>query len=430
MLQAGIFKLDVTPETGFPIAYGINEETDSKIYIRGLVIDDSKERIVLLSCDFIYIWGSAYNYMKRNIARAAGISASNVFLHSIHQHDSVNIAPDLNPAYKKYIGMEITPLDYYKRINDDLAEAVAEAVENMIPVNKVATAERRIGGLASNRRLLDDNGKVYTTRWSMCHDPELQSQPVGLIDPSLRSIAFFGENGKALAVMHFYASHPMTAYNRNKCGSDVPGVALDYVAEHYDPKTMQLYFTGCGGNITFGKYSLENKEASLKLLGERLGKELLKNCQSLETRKVGDISLKSTIFELPLKPELNEKDLTAKLAKAENPREAVLLSTRLEMVRNWDKWKMLNISKLSIGEDVHILSFPSETVVEYQLYAQSLVPEKFLACAAYACSSYGYIPTAKMYEEGGYEPEYGAVTTVEAEERMNRAIKNSLQELL
>ncbi len=430
MLKAAIFKLDVTPETGFPIAYGINEEVDSKIYIRGIVIDDSKKRIILLSCDFIYIWGNAYNYMKQNIAQAAGIETANVFLHSVHQHDSVNIAPDLNPAYKRYLDMEITPLEYYKRINDNLTEAITEAIENMIPVNNIATAERRISGLASNRRMLDGNGRVYATRWSMCSDPELQSKPVGLIDPKLRSIAFLGDDGKALAVMHFYASHPMTAYNRNQCGADVPGAALDYVARHYGAETLQIYFTGCGGNITFGKYSLKNKETSLKVLGERLGKEMLKNCQSLETRKIGDISIKSAIFELPLKPELNEKKLTEKLDQAKNPRESVLLATRLEMVRNWDKWKMLNVSRLSIGEDVHILSLPSEAVVEYQLYAQSLIPEKFLACAAYACSSYGYIPTAKMYEEGGYEPEYGAVTTAEAEEKINKAIKNSLEELL
>lgn len=428
-MKTGIFEVDVTPEIGGPIAYGINEKVDSPIFIRGVVIDDSKKRIVLASCDFLYIWGGAYEQMKKVIAKAAETIPVNVFLHSVHQHDSVRIALELNDAYKKFKGLEITPLSYYKRINADLSAAVAKTVKKMKAVKNIASAERRISGLASNRRLLDKNGKVYAMRWSLCHDPKLQSEPTGLIDPVLRSIGLIGKDNKPLVVMHFYASHPMTAYGRNMCSGDVPGAALDYSRKHYGEDVPQIYFNGCGGNITFGKYSLENKEKSLRLLGERLGKELLENCRGLEQKNIGEISLKNSTFELPLKPELNEKALLKKINENQNVNEKVLLSMRLEMVRHWDKWKKLNISRISIGEDIHLLSIPSEAVVEYQLYAQELVPEKFLACAAYANSSYGYIPTAKMYDEGGYEPEYGAVTTAEAEEKMKKSIYEVLKDL-
>jgi hypothetical protein len=211
--------------------------------------------------------------------------------------------------------------------------------------------------------------------------------------------------------------------------ADVPGVALDYVTRNYGEDTFQMYFTGCGGNITFGKYSLEDKAASLSMLGERLGRELLTNCKQLELKEPGEIAVQHSSFELPLKPELNEKNLLKKLAETANPNEAIQLSTRLEMVRNWGQWKNLVISRISIGDDVHLLSMSSEAVVEYQLYAQSLIPEKFLACAAYANSNYGYIPTAMMYEEGGYEPEHGAVTTTAAEEKMKKAIYEVIKEL-
>ncbi|MDD5599117.1 MAG: hypothetical protein PHV82_14315 [Victivallaceae bacterium] len=428
-IKLGTFKIDVTPEIGAPISYGINRKVDSSIFIRGVIIDDSEKRIVLVACDFIYIWGGAYGQIKELTAQAAGTVADNVFLHSIHQHDSVRIALELNEAYKRYRGMEITPLAYYRKIREDLAKAVAQTSTELKPVKKLAAAERRIGGLASNRRLVGADGKVYAMRYSMCHDPELQRQPTGLIDPLLRSIGFIGADDKPLAILHFYASHPMTAYKRNMLSADVPGAALDYVTEQYGPDTFQMYFTGCGGNITFGKYSLEDKAASLNMLGERLGRELLANCNRLDLREPGEIVVKHSSFELPLKPELNEKDLLKKLTETVNPNEAILLSTRLEMVRNWEQWKNLVISRISIGDDIHLLSMPSETVVEYQLYAQSLIPEKFLACAAYANSSYGYIPTAAMYEEGGYEPEYGAVTTAVAEEKMKKAIYEVIREL-
>ncbi|MFH1969783.1 MAG: hypothetical protein ABIJ53_05645, partial [Verrucomicrobiota bacterium] len=87
----------------------------------------------------------------------------------------------------------------------------------------------------------------------------------------------------------------------------------------------------------------------------------------------------------------------------------------------WKKLRHPVISKLSIGDDINILSFPAETVVEYQLYAQSLTPEKFLACAAYGEDSYMYIPTAKMFAEKGYEPS-AAIASPEVEERYKEAI--------
>lgn len=428
-MKIGTFKVDVTPENGASLACGINGKVDSPIFIRGVIIDDSGTRIVLVSCDFIHIWGSAHEEMKKSIAKAAGTVAENVFLHSVHQHDSVRIALEQNAIYKKYNGVEITPLHYYKKINTDLELAVSQAANNLKEINGIATAERRISGLASNRRMLDENGKVYATRWSMCHDSELQKKPTGLIDSMLRSIGLIGDYGKPLAVLHFYASHPMTAYRRNMVCSDVPGAALDYAAKHYGGDAFQIYFTGCAGNITFGKYSIENKEASLKLLGKRLGREMLENCRGLEPREPGRIRLKHSSFELPLKAALNEKELLAELEKTEEKSKKIRLEMRLALVRNWEKWKKISISRISFGNHVHILSFPSETVVEYQLYAQSLIPERFLACAAYANGSYGYIPTAKMYEEGGYEPERGAITTAEAEEKMKKAIMEALKEL-
>ena len=71
----------------------------------------------------------------------------------------------------------------------------------------------------------------------------------------------------------------------------------------------------------------------------------------------------------------------------------------------------------------------AETVVEYQLYAQALIPEQFLAVAAYANGTYHYIPTAKIFDQGGYEPDFGAICTREVEPRYQKAIAEVLRPL-
>ena len=61
------------------------------------------------------------------------------------------------------------------------------------------------------------------------------------------------------------------------------------------------------------------------------------------------------------------------------------------------------LSRLQL-DGVDVLHLPSETFVEYQLAAQRVRPETPLATAAYGDGGPWYIPLARSYAEGGYEP--------------------------
>jgi hypothetical protein len=61
-----------------------------------------------------------------------------------------------------------------------------------------------------------------------------------------------------------------------------------------------------------------------------------------------------------------------------------------------------DLAELRLG-DARVLSFPGELFVEYQLAAQAMAPESFVAVAAYGDYGPGYIGTALAYEQGGYE---------------------------
>ena len=51
-----------------------------------------------------------------------------------------------------------------------------------------------------------------------------------------------------------------------------------------------------------------------------------------------------------------------------------------------------------------VLHLPGEPFVEYQLAAQKMRPDAVVCVAGYGDDGRGYIPTAKAYLEGGYEP--------------------------
>ncbi len=164
----------------------------------------------------------------------------------------------------------------------------------------------------------------------------------------------------------------------------------------------------------------------MAVLGRRLGRGLLANLQRLEEKPLAGLSWKKVDFEFPLNPRITSERMMEELAREGAVRTDLLRAARnLAIVQNWSDWRRCAVYRLSLGPEVDLLSLPGEVCVEYQLYAQSQVPEKFLACAACGNATYAYIPTARMYEEGGYEPN-SSIGTPAVEERLKQAIAELL----
>ena len=62
----------------------------------------------------------------------------------------------------------------------------------------------------------------------------------------------------------------------------------------------------------------------------------------------------------------------------------------------------IDVACLTLGE-ARILHLPGELFVEYQIAAQKLRPDLFVAMAAYGDYAPGYIGTEVAYSQGGYE---------------------------
>ncbi len=423
------FTVDLTPPIGFPLAYGVNAKTDTPIHLRGIVVADGKSRCVLASAEIIGLEGGAYQAWRRTIARAAGTTPQKVLLHSVHQHDSLYPpSADVLKYFKKHKMLGKGELEFWKTLQRKISSEIEKAVSptNWKRVSSLASAERRLSNLASNRRLLGPDGKVTAMRYSMTSSPTLQAYPVGRIDPLLRTIGFLGKGEKVLASLHFYATHPMGAYLRNRVSADIPGLALNHLRKAQKDRGQHIYFTGCGGDITFGKYTYASKEKNLKVLGRRLGEGLIANVHHLEIRPLGPIAFANGAFEMPLdRKRLNEKSLRKKLSTAADRIEAFRILRLLETVKNWRRHKRTVLTRLSLGTEIQMLSLPAETSIDYQLYAQSVVPERFLAVAAYGDYTYHYISTEMMFKEGGYEPG-GGLSTPAVEGRYKKALAKLL----
>ena len=62
----------------------------------------------------------------------------------------------------------------------------------------------------------------------------------------------------------------------------------------------------------------------------------------------------------------------------------------------------IDVSCMRLGKS-RVLHLPGELFVEYQLAAQKIRPDLFVAMAAYGDYGPGYIGTEAAYSQGGYE---------------------------
>ncbi|HTL52010.1 MAG TPA: hypothetical protein VL860_05470 [Planctomycetota bacterium] len=425
------FTVDITPPVGHPLAYGLNDKVDTPIYLRGLIFDDRGRRVVLAAAEIIGFYGGSYYQWRQAIARATRTPVAQVLLHVVHQHDSLMPpSPELSRMMRKYPDTEPGEANVWAGMLAKVVSTLTKAVRSgrWQKVEGVGSAEKRLSGLAANRRLLGPNGKVRVMRWSMTTNPELQKEPVGRIDPLLRSIGFFGARGRLLATLHFYATHPMGAYGRRMVSSDVPGVALKHLRAA-SPGATHIYLTGCGADVTFGKYTTADKKRNLRVLGGRLGAGLVANTLALRPTAKPALGVKHVPLALPIDGKRNSlKNVAKKLAEAKTREAALWPAAKWEVVKHWKKWSTTTLTRLDLSGETHILSLPAETAVEMQLFAQAQVPDRFLACAAYGNLCYQYLCSQAMFDEGGYEPS-ATICSGKVGARYFAAIENLLADL-
>jgi hypothetical protein len=207
---------------------------------------------------------------------------------------------------------------------------------------------------------------------------------------------------------------------------DTPGLARERLEK--EEGIAQVYFTGCGGNVAAGKYNDGSHEARIQM-AERLYQGMKGAIAATRKAKVSEISWKSTEvqFALRTEPDFSEAHFREVL---KDPNQPYHQRTKAALGLSWyERLKIrpaVDLSCYRIGPAT-LLHLPGEAFIQYQLYAQGLRPEDFIATAAYGELGTGYICTDKAFSEGGYEPTQSFVGPP-SEARLKAAIHELLAE--
>jgi len=397
------FRVDVTPPAGEPLIWNVPlVQVDAPLFAKGIVLDDGQARYVLCGFDWCEITNGSELTFRRKIAAGAGTDSSRVAIQTVHQHAAPYADSDAHRLLDKAPNPPLHLSEkFLEEVTDRLAEAVKKAADQLKPFDRIGTGEAKVERVASTRRIPGLDGKIIVRLSGGGRDPELAAAPEGFIDPMLKTITLASGN-KPLVRLHYYATHPQTFCCDGRASSDFVGIARETLERN--EKVFQIYFTGCAGNVTAGKYN-DGTPAAREGLSQRLLAGMEASIASTRFAPARQLKWRTVPLVLPLRadPGYTVADFRRRLEDPKgNPGSRVYLGA-MALAFAERIQRPLELSSLEIGK-VHILHLPGEPLLEFQMYAQHLKPQHFVAVAGYGDCGPGYICPDRAYDEGGYEP--------------------------
>lgn len=438
-LLAGVARSDITPPIGIMLAGTLRDAPSTAIEreltATALVVSRGQSKVALIAVDLIRLRVPDVVELRARIGEAIGIPANRVLVNTSHTHAT----PD-PPGWQDYdedAQAELTRR-YWQGVWDRIVEATRAADERRRPARMgVGQGAVRIG--VNRREQLPDGTMV------------LGENPNGVVDPTVGVVRVDGEDGGPIALLLTYACHP------DVLGPKCELISPDYVgaaratAEAITGATT-LFFQGAAGDIDprCGIVLGDDGVDAVKRLGGELGCEAARVYHAIHTRRRRDrrlawrsvtsvvtawayadmpaptdgyVGASTRVLVMPLRPLPDEAAASKELETARSVMAAVLsgpnsLAERL-VARKRVCWSELQLEavrsrrspRLDVElqairlDDLVLLGVPGELFVEIGMAIgkRSRAPHTFVL--GYTNGTYFYIPTAKAFEQGGYETE-------------------------
>ena len=404
--RIGTFEVDVTPPLESPLCHGNVmpvKQIVTPLLARGIVILGVGQPIVLCAMDWVALANASHVLIRKTVAKAAGTTSDRVAVHTVHQHDAPGSDLDTERLLAEHgLGGRFSNAQLDQRVFEKIADAARECMAKAESVSQVGLGTGKVEEVASKRRVLGPDGKVAFVRMSASKHPQAATAPEGTIDPLVRMVTFW-QGERPLAALSYYATHPMSYYGKGGVNWDFIGGARALMDKAV-PGVRFIHFNGAGGNITAGKYNEGSPENRPVLAGRVFaGFKAAWDSQKKQPVTAADLEWRVKPVALPVRHPDGEPRLLATLGDAKKTFSQRAFAARdIVFIRRMAAGGTIPIGCLRIGT-ANVLHMPAELFVEYQIAAQQLRPDEFVALAAYGDNSPSYIGTEIAYTQGGYE---------------------------
>lgn len=425
--KAGLAKAVITPEKSVWLAgYGSKRAPDGKLHdlwMKALALEDPKgQRVVLVTSDFQGVPKEMSDRVFEQLQKKLKLERHQVMITFSHNHCGPRLGLDLVDYYP--IEPEQVKLvdEYTTLMEGKLVEMVAAALKDLAPAD-IQTGEGKCT-FAVNRR----NNKEAEVA-------DLLAKGVALKGPVDHAVPVLTvtRDKKLAAILFGYACHPTTLSFTKWCG-DYPGFA-QIALEKNHPGAMALFVNTCGGDQNpLPRRQVELCEKYGKMLADGV-EEALK--QPLKPVTPG-LRTAFALIDLPYLKVMTREELQAatKETNAIRKRWAERMLKKLDDGENFAPSYPYPLHAWRLGKDTLMIGMGAETVVDYALRFKAEFGRSTWVCG-YADDMISYIPSRRVWDEGGYEGgsnlyEYGRPAlrwSGDIEDRIAGSVKKLVQEV-
>ena len=392
--KAGVSRAVITPETPVWLAgYGSRRVPDGKLHdlwMKALALEaPDGERAVLITSDFQGVPRSMSDRVFAAVQKKCGLERRQIMFTFSHNHCGPRLGDDLIDYYPVDAEQERLVAEYTDAMVVRTVELVTAALADLSPA-KLEQGEGK-ATFAVNRR----NNREADV-------PDLIARGVplaGPVDHSVPVLRVTAPDGRIRAILFGYACHPTTLSFMTWCG-DYPGFAQELLEQRH-PGATAMFVNTCGGD----QNPLPRREVELcrkygRMLADAVTEALTVPLQAVS----GRLQTAFELIELPYLQVVSAADLRALLQDSNSlkARWAVRMLAKLEAGDKFETASPYPVHVWLLGNEMRWIGLGAETVVDYALRFKSEYGNGTWVMG-YADDMLAYIPSRRVWEEGGYE---------------------------
>jgi hypothetical protein len=447
-LMAGAATSNITPELGGEVVGGFAPypctHIHDELHARCLVLDDGKTKLALVVCDLLGLHRSVSLKARELIEKETGIPAANVLISGTHTHSAVNALG--GPVRGFFSDLELT--DYQKFVARRIADGVRRAA-NLLRPAEIAFGTVDVPEHVHIRRWFLKEGSMPPNPFGKIDKVKMNPgagnpalvEPAGEPDPTISIIALREPSGRLISVYTAYSLHYVGGVTGADISADYYGVYCEALKKlqanggDYPPFVAMMAngTSGDANNINFrnpqpGKKPYEQ----MRYVAEDVAAKVNVALQKLTWQGEAPLAAKYRELDVKWRSIPDELIAWAKETESKAPRIQggkadlpLAYAGRVQRLAKASPETKFPAQILRIG-DICIGSSPCETFAETGVEFRKRSPFAKSFMVELAHGYYGYMPTPRHFELGGYETWPGTNNT---ESQASVKLMNALMEM-
>lgn len=395
MWKVGQARTKITPQklfwmAGFAARTRPAEGTLHDLWLTALALEDARGRVgVVVTADLLGFPKWLYDSVSRQMGTQHGLQRDQFMLLASHTHSGPVLRDALQDIYPLDEPQRTLIAEYSAWLEQAVADTMHRALAQRTPATLWAGEGR--AGFALNRRTNRESELPEMLRRGIA--------PKGPSDFAVPVLAIRHPDGRLRAVLYGYAAHT-SALSGYQWSGDYASLARLALEQRY-PQALALFFQGCGSDQSAAPRGTVQQ-------CQKLGEELARAVQTVLDQPMRPLSprlataLELIVLDFGEQPSREQLQTLARQSTYQ-ARWARRLLAQLESGTPFEKnYPEYPVQAWCLGGQQLWLALGGEVCVDYALgFKRRFGPTTWVA--GYANDVMAYIPSRRLWEEGGYQ---------------------------